>query len=89
MSNIYGWPDGLVVELVGGPRDGERQRGPHGNALSCGNSHYLPFMVGRPKRAPRYVYRWVPALDPVTFLDELAGLGFFLVDPCGTPGTRP
>lgn len=70
MSNIYGWPDGLVVELVGGPRDGDRQRGPHGNALRCGNGHYLPFMTGRSKRA-RYVYRWVPSLDPVAFIKEL------------------
>ena len=87
MSNIYGWPDGLVVELVGGPRDGERQRGPHGNALPCGIGHYLPLVARRPKRAPRYVY--LPPLDPVAFLDELQGLGFFLVDPCGKPGTRP
>jgi hypothetical protein len=88
MSNIYGWPDGLVVELVGGPRDGERQRGPHGNALRCGFGHYLPFVAGgRPKQAPRYVY--LSPLEPKAFLDELLSIGFFLVDPCGTPGTRP
>ena len=46
MSNIYGWPDDLVVEFVGGPRDGERQRGPHVNALPCGSSHYLPLRLG-------------------------------------------
>lgn len=87
--NIYGWPDGLVVELVGGPRDGERQRGPHGNALRCGIGHYLPFVIGRPKRRPRYLYRWVQPLEPRVFLEELVSIGFFLVDPCGTPGTRP
>lgn len=88
MSNIYGWPDELVVELVGGPRDGDRQRGPHGNALRCGNGHYLPFMAGRSKHAPRYVYRWVPPIDLATFLDDLQRLGFSSLDMYGTPGTR-
>ena len=81
MSNIYGWPDELVVELVGGPRDGERQRGPHGNALPCGNSHYLPYVSELPGRGPRYIYRWVLPLNPRAFLDELRGLGIFPLDP--------
>jgi hypothetical protein len=81
MSNIYGWPDELVVELVGGPRDGEWQRGPHGNALPCGNSHYLPYVSERPGSKPRNIYRWVLPLDPGAFLDELRRLGIFPLDP--------
>jgi len=81
MSNIYGWPDDLVVELVGGPRDGERQRGPHVNALPCGSSHYLPYISEGPGRGPRNVYLWVLPLDPGAFLDELRRLGFFSLDP--------
>lgn len=81
MSNIYGWPDWLVVELVGGPRDGERRRGPHGNSLRCGSGHYLAFVDEQPRRAPRYVYRWLPALDPNAFLEDLRSLGLLPVDP--------
>jgi hypothetical protein len=81
MSNIYGWPNELVVELVGGPRDGERQRGPHGNALPCGSSYYLPYVSERPWRGPRNVYLWVLPLDPDAFLDELRRHGNFPLDP--------
>jgi hypothetical protein len=44
-------------------------------------------MTGRSKHAPRYVYRWFPPIDLVTFLDDLQRLGFSPLNIYGTPGT--